>query len=209
MATLKPNMLRPALIGAAVGAALSLIPPLCCLNVCCCLDLAIGGIVAGALYAQAASRIGWFAGVEEGLEVGAIAGALSGAAVGLVSAAGQIGGWLAALRFHPWRMIHAAWELDDAASLLTCGGAPFIARMAGAALGPTLFGLAAGALGGTLGVLIFRATPVGAPPAASASPSSSSSASASTSGSASASESAFPSSSASSTTPPPPPAAGI
>ncbi|MEN6631824.1 MAG: hypothetical protein ABFD84_05320, partial [Candidatus Polarisedimenticolia bacterium] len=123
MATLKPNMLRPALIGAAVGAALSLIPPLCCLNVCCCLDLAIGGIVAGALYAQAASRIGWFAGVEEGLEVGAIAGALSGAAVGLVSAAGQIGGWLAALRFHPWRMIHAAWELDDAASLLTCGGA--------------------------------------------------------------------------------------
>ena len=192
MATLKPNMLRPALIGAAVGAALSLIPPLCCLNVCCCLDLAIGGIVAGALYAQAASRIGWFAGVEEGLEVGAIAGALSGAAVGLVSAAGQIGGWLAALRFHPWRMIHAAWELDDAASLLTCGGAPFVARLAGAAFGPTLFGLAAGALGGTLGVLIFRATPAGsaAPSPAASSPSS---------GAASASE----------TTPPPPPSAGI
>ena len=171
MATLKPNMLRPALIGAAVGAALSLIPPLCCLNVCCCLDLAIGGLVAGALYAGAASRIGWFAGVEEGLEVGAIAGVLSGAAVGVAGAAGEFAGWLAALRFHPWRSMHAAWDLDDAASLFTCGGAPFIARLAGAAFGPALFGLAAGALGGTLGVLIFRATPAGSAvpsPAASA-----------------------------------------
>src|SRR5512139_2467526 len=69
--TREVNYTVPVLIGGLAGAALTILPPFCCL---CCLNAAIGGGIAGGMLARAAG----YPPLERGALVGALAGALTG-----------------------------------------------------------------------------------------------------------------------------------
>lgn len=155
MEPLKPNLLRPVLIGAAVGVVVTSIPPLCCLNLCCCFNFVLAGAVAGAVYGRGAARMGWYAGIGEGALTGLLAGLLTGLIHGLLGALllsvtgglvlfqKSLGGALAAandweLPLPPGRVVPALFQA-------------MIHLIASIALGPL-----AGALGGMLGLFLSR-----------------------------------------------------
>lgn len=165
MTSQKPDMLRPALLGGLVGAVLSIVPPLCCLNVLCCLDYVLGGVVAGALYARRGAAMSWYAGAGEGATVGALSGGLAGFVTGALSSV-FLG---LSTMFDPGKWNLDLDKADQVQEVLRWGGRwnshqlwrglhPF-ASVTSNFVGHVGFGLVAGLVGGILGVLMFRGLP--------------------------------------------------
>ncbi len=165
MISQKPDMLRPALIGGLIGAVLSIVPPLCCLNVLCCLDYVLAGVIAGAMYARRGTALSWYAGAGEGATVGALAGGIAGLISGAVSSA----------LFGLSNLVDPAkWNIDldkadQVQQVLQWGGRwnthqlwrglhPF-AGITTNFVASVAFGVVAGLVGGILGVFLFRGLP--------------------------------------------------
>lgn len=152
----KPGFWRPALIGGVVSVVLGVLPPFCC----CCggigLAALIGGGVSGALYAGGAGRLGWYPGPEEGAAVGAACGLSSGIAVGglsalVVLARSALAARSAVFDWEPWglyRFSHHGWGWG--ATVL------FVIAIS------TGIGVLSGAIGGALGLVLFRRPTAGA-----------------------------------------------
>lgn len=162
MPTYKPDALRPALAGGLIGALLSVVPPLCCLNLCCCMDYVIGGIVAGALYAGRAAAIGWYPGTAEGAAPGGLAGVISGAIHGLLTAFGS-GLWFLFARESWGAAGRASTDIDwdwplgrDDTFFEWLGGWPSWQLASGQVATSIILGALAGAVGGMIGVMLFR-----------------------------------------------------
>jgi hypothetical protein len=160
----KPDLLRPALIGGAIGALFSIVPPLCCLNLCCCLDYVIAGAIGGAFYARRASAMAWYPGPGEGASVGAVAGAFAGFVHGTLVA--LVLGLASLVR--PPQFRHGSMEVSDtfdwgrrfgdATRDLYLDWSP-LAAASTHLVSSVLLGAIAGIFGGMIGVALFRGLP--------------------------------------------------
>ncbi len=169
MKTGKPDLLGPALVGGLAGAALSLLPPFCCLNCVCCLNYVLGGLIAGALYARSAAKWAWLPQAGEGASTGALAGFVAGLAHGLVGSLLLLFWLLTGAEFGRGARLHgpvpiATWEWEFGAP----STASILALVAGHLFVHIVLGAAAGIVGGMLGVVLFRREPATAGPAAGA-----------------------------------------
>jgi len=170
----KPDILRPALIGGLIGGLLSVLPPFCCLNCCCCLNFVLAGVIAGGIYAKRAATINWLPQAGEGASVGVLAGFFAGLVNAIVEGIAGLLAWAVgdnlrcAARFRgpgpfDWDRIWRGSELWE--------GIPPAVIWTGDFAGSVILGAIFGALGGMLGILIFRRIPPAAPPAAGPGPS--------------------------------------
>lgn len=146
----KPGFWRPVLIGGLVSVVLGVLPPFCC----CCggvgLAALIGGLVSGALYAGGAGRLRWYPGSEEGATAGAAAGLLSGVVIGglsamLVLVRSALVSWSAVFDLEPWGLYRfSRHDWGRGVTVL------FVVAIS------TGIGVLSGAIGGALGLVLFR-----------------------------------------------------
>lgn len=146
------NYTVPVLVGGLAGAVLSVVPPCCCL---CCLNYAVAGVIAGAMFARTAG----FPPIERGALVGAIAGAIAGVGNEILGLGVKAvtGPWM-----EDWKEMvreygdaEAFEQFERWGAFEPSGGGWLLVQM----LLAVVLGAGLGALGGLLGVLIARREP--------------------------------------------------
>lgn len=161
----------PTLVGGAVGGGLSVLPPFCVLSCCCCcnsLYFLVGGIVAGVMLARAAARAGVGVPAEQGLLVGLGAGLVGALMAGIVfgsfEVVAQLSGWqpqmnLDALRDVPPELRRWLEWIEELAEQQRQRQASVLLTLLFSFAQYIIPGLALGALGGLIGVLLGRRPP--------------------------------------------------
>lgn len=161
---------KPIIYGAIVGALLGGLPPCCCLNIFCCLPLALGGMVAGGSYASSAAKAGLFPDLGPGALVGLIAGGIAGALSAILQGILQILMMIAGV--DPAQALEGLQDLPDDLREQLLEAAEQANPLAEMLINIPIYsvaGLMVGALGGLLGVALFRKPPH-VPPAHSTTP---------------------------------------